>query len=295
MTTSMPIIHHQTECQITSKFVPKQNNITFGGTTATNSNASRSLSSLNKPYTPHPITSYGIILTCKKTGRFLISQRRDTIEYTEFIRGKVSKSLYKVYFSQMTKTERSRLTTYTFSQLWDDLWVNHSNRIYRDMYATAKAKFDENKLQLPKLLEAYPSDVLQPIWGFPKGKLNFSTEKHEKAAMREFIEETNIDIDYRNLLDIPAVTETFLGTNGKTYSTTYLVSSVDSEVPIKYTTSNCMRPNTVSEEISDLKWVTVEESKEYLNERRQELLRDLEIKLGEYYARTTSNLTHCHM
>ena len=238
----------------------------------------------NRP-PPHPIASYGIILSAKNTGRFLICQRRDTIEYTEFVRGRVPKSLYRVYFSQMTQTERDRLLRYTFIQLWDDLWVNHNNRFYREVYPNAKAKYTEVYPSLPALLEAYPSAVKAPSWGFPKGKLNYSSEKHERAALREFIEETCIRLDYKNLLDIPYVTETFVGTNGKLYSTTYLIAQVDQETPIAYSTPNAMRPNTVSEEIADLKWVSLEQSRVFLNERRQAILEEVKARLEEFSKR----------
>lgn len=240
-----------------------------------------------------PIASYGLILCAKNTGRFLIAQRRDTIEYTEFIRGRVSKYLYPVYFSRMTAIERWRLVSYTFNQLWDDLWVNHNNKFYREAYPNARSKFALVKPNLEMLLRNFPIQQPHttttnsgPSWGFPKGKLNYASEKPEHAAIREFIEETRIQLDYKNLIDAPSLTETFTGTNGKVYSTTYFIALVDEETPIQYTTPNCMRPNTVSEEIADMRWVSIETAREqYLIERRVELLERSRRFIEEYTSR----------
>jgi len=213
--------------------------------------------------------SYGIILRCSSTDRYLIIQRRDTIEYMVFVRGRVPRYLYPVYFSRMTPAERNRLVTFTFAQMWEDLWINNTSRFYRVVYPDAKARFENVRDQVPALLAKYPSQVTEPSWGFPKGKLNGPSESPLRAAVREFEEETRIKLDGdRILTDVPPITETFAGTNGNIYSTTYFFAEIAEEPPIEYTTANRMRANTVSEEVATMKWVAAADLGQYLSERQ---------------------------
>ena len=75
--------------------------------------------------------------------KLLLIQRKDTIGYTDFIRGKYpDKDYLGVYFSEMTLEEQDRLLTSTFEELWDSLWVNHGSRIYKNEYWASKKKFE---------------------------------------------------------------------------------------------------------------------------------------------------------
>jgi len=129
-----------------------------------------------KQYVPNdPITSYGILLFYVDFNDqiwYLLAQRRDTIEYTDFIRGRYSQLNLEIYFRLMTSDERKRLTTYTFDELWDDLWVNHDNSFYKDMRSKAQAKYESNSSIMNTLLETTVSITTEPSWGFPKGKKN---------------------------------------------------------------------------------------------------------------------------
>src|SRR6188508_2395973 len=96
---------------------------------------------------PTPITSYGIILfyiDIDENIWYLICQRRDTIEYADFIRGRYTKTMLNAYISLMSQDERERILTYDFRDLWDDLWVNHDVGFYKDSFVKAKTKFDNN-------------------------------------------------------------------------------------------------------------------------------------------------------
>ena len=107
-----------------------------------------------------PITSFGIIaykymktrdddfvkdpqlegiLTSLKSSTFvypcvkvLMIQRKDTIGYTDFVRGKYpSKNSLKVYFSEMTADEQANLLYNDFDTIWNTLWLNHNSKTSR--------------------------------------------------------------------------------------------------------------------------------------------------------------------
>ena len=230
-----------------------------------------------------PIQSYGIILILNDSEpKFLICQRRDTIEYADFVRGKITKKFLSIYLKLMTQTEQDKILRYTFDQLWDDLWVSHTCRLYKDAYEYAKTKYyqyidDTKKLlyDINNLSNIEP--IKEPPWGFPKGKKHL-TENELECALREFKEETRIYLDYKYVLNIPESVETFRGSNGIFYQTIYFIAQIN-DLPKINKIKNGERGDIISEEIMDLKFVTIDEAKKYLSEWRISLLENLLKKL----------------
>lgn len=240
----------------------------------------------HEPYRRYPveklITSYGIILYTIENNQlqYLICQRRDSIEYTDFIKGKYTQNSLKNYIMLMTPNERERLQNYTFDQLWHDLWVNHSISLYRDIYPKAKQRFEQNYDKIMELLATTDSVMKEPIWGFPKGKKN-SHETEIQCAVREFKEESKCWIDYKHIINIPPAVEIFKGSNGKMYSTFYYIAYMDhrNKKPFHSMKLDGIRKETVSEEIRALKWVTVDESRSFLPKWRIKLLSETERRI----------------
>ena len=233
-----------------------------------------------------PILSYGIILLYIDDNNqiwYLLSQRRDTIEYAEFLRGRYSVCNLTTYFNLMTMKERYNLINYTFDELWDDLWVNKSNSYYTEMKMKAEKKFNFNYSTLIHYLNNTSSSRLEPGWGFPKGRRNFR-ENEIQCAIREFIEESQISIDHTNLLNISPFKEVFKGSNDIMYGTVYYLALSKTKIPkqIMYT-PNCLREYTISEEIADIKWCTLGEALILLPPWRQKLLIDIEICIRKYF------------
>jgi len=226
-----------------------------------------------------PITSYGIILYTSDTPepKFLLYRRRDTFEYIDFLRGGwYSEEQLPQLFSMMTVEERTRIRQYTLPELWDDLWVEHDCKIYRDGYSRAKRKYDSVRDKIPDLIDGAVSRVSQPPMGWPKGKKNNIRETPIDCALREFHEETHLLIDRSNLRSDRPYIENFRGGNGKSYRTYYYLASVPREVvPPKMLTPHCIRPDTISEEAADLHWLTFSEACANLNYRRQALLSNI--------------------
>jgi 8-oxo-dGTP pyrophosphatase MutT (NUDIX family) len=235
-----------------------------------------------------PITSYGLILFSKNkispsryvlentnSYIFLLYQRRDNFEYMDFLRGLWnSESQIIELFSLMSCDERDRIRNYTFQELWDDLWVVLDSRIYMEGFLKAKKKYDSIKSIIPDFLNTTESCVIYPPWGFPKGKKNGYNEDSLECALREFEEETKLSISTSvKIIQKTPLIETFKGSNGKIYSTHYFIAEIAEPLtPLTYDTPHCIRKTTISEEASDIKWFTLEESTDYLNPQRQEIL-----------------------
>lgn len=240
-----------------------------------------------------PITSYGLLLysTADENIVFLLYQRRDNFEYMDFLKGAWgSEGQLPALFSVMSHEERERIRNYTFKELWDDLWVEHTCRIYRDSYTKAKKKYDSIKDKIPYILETTQTHILSPPWGFPKGKKNGYYEDPVACALREFEEETRIPTsDIQIVEDIP-FTENFRGSNGKAYATHYYLAKTDTpKLMDAYETPQCIRKTTISEEASDVRWFTYEEATNHLNPRRQSILRGALEIIEEYERKIATN------
>jgi len=220
--------------------------------------------------------SYGIILyTFDSNGDFkvLLYQRRDNFDYMDFMRGYWSgkDDVYRL-FSLMSQEERERIQNYTFDELWDDLWVNHDYRIYKDGYKSAKRKYDYAKPYIKHVLETTETRLYEPPWGFAKGKKNNNKEGDIECAIREFREETKLEVKIDVIPDVK-FSEKFVGTNGKIYSTDYYVAyTAEMVTPAHTKTPSCIREYTISEEANDVKWVSFDDGLKNVNSIRQEIL-----------------------
>ena len=155
----------------------------------------------------NPITSLGIILYNRdKEGlKYLLVRRKNTIGFVEFIRGKYAindKTYILQLFNVMTENEIQLITDKDFPYLWEFLWMDKrfnktSQKVKRDYDAAfekfkkIKQGYGENKISIEYFIEKKDKFYIEQEWGFPKGRRNFN-ENNYNAAIREFIEETNI-------------------------------------------------------------------------------------------------------
>jgi len=240
---------------------------------------------------PQPITSYGIILYTltpveprpsnnpfaplmehnEFIAKFLISQRRDTICFIEFMKGNHNRYNIGSLISGMTQDEQQRLLKCDFDTIWDDLWINHRLKIYTQEYKKAKFCYEKIRVDLPQLIEKHTSSILAPEWGFPKGK-KFQNEDLFTCALREFGEETRYKTTNLTFPSNKTFTENYIGTNKKQYRTVYYLAQSPTTLPINYEYAGMLRPKTISEELGDMKWVTLEEAKVYLQDSKMVVL-----------------------
>lgn len=191
-----------------------------------------------------PILSCGVILVRdkRKVGaatlpipkedlEVLMVRRRDSMSYTEFLRGKYDpedETYLKRLFENMTIRERERIETQTFDELWTRLWGNQDRK--GNDYRMSKELFE--KLDIPKLMRDTLSIHVEPEWGFPKGR-RIRCETDSICAEREFFEETNITKDKYVILQNIAFQEQFIGTNGIPYQHKYIVGIVQNPIDIR--------------------------------------------------------------
>lgn len=210
----------------------------------------------------HPIMSFGVI--CYKIDnnqqiQYLMIQRKDSLSFMEFIRGKYSINdiLYiRQLVSAMTVNEKNLLLKKSFDEIWSYVWYQNvgSNIKHTTEYIESKYKFEylNNNNILTSIINNldYLIDQEQE-WGFPKGRRKLK-ESDIDCAIREFCEETRLlstDIEIQN--GIQPFEEIFFGTNNVLYKHTYYVAKVkNNDIPISVD-QNCIEQ---IREVRALKW-----------------------------------------
>jgi len=169
------------------------------------------------------------------TIQYLIVQRKHSLGYIEFVRGRYNINELESIFHlirQMTPNEIQCIKTKEFKDIWEDLWKKTSySKIYMKEMEESCEKF--NKLKDNKFFDnELINDYDEPEWGFPKGRRN-PNEKNLKCALREFWEETGIlKNDLIVLNKLFPLQEIFFGTNGIKYKHIYYIAIYNSKEDI---------------------------------------------------------------
>jgi len=194
--------------------------------------------------------------------KFLMIQRKDTMGYTDFVRGKYPDDIIKlkevlsIFIKEMTEQEKNNLLTKTFDEIWDTLWVNHESKCFKNEYEAAYKKY--NKLDIPKLIQEFGNltSFEHTEFGYPKGRRNMR-ETNIGCAEREFYEETGYDKScYDFIKNYPIIHEEFVGTNGIEYRHIYyLVKMKNGISPPQIDYKNKIQTG----EVQNIGWLTYEE------------------------------------
>lgn len=227
----------------------------------------------------HPILSYGIILYNDKSEVIMV-ERKDTLSYIEFMRGKY-KSIYnkdylKLLFSRFSKSELENINKYEFDDLWKQLWIHTDtiNRRIKKEYKNSKSNFNilkkgytlENELiSISTLIKDIRVPYLFNEWEIPKGRRKMY-ENNRDCALREFKEETNIPpCDYKLYQNIIPIIEEYEGINGVKYKHIYYIGYTDLNIDLFINKGN----KDQYTEIKDIKW--------YSKDKCLENIRDYDI------------------
>jgi 8-oxo-dGTP pyrophosphatase MutT (NUDIX family) len=240
---------------------------------------------------PHPIISFGII--CYKVEKneikYLMIQRKDSLSFMEFVRGKyeISNIEYiKKLLLNMTIGEREMILTNSFEHIWNYIWFqtdNNSNKNNKE-YMNSKFKFsllNENNF-LRNYITSIKSVFFSQEWGFPKGRRKIK-ENDIDCAVREFFEETRIkEEDISIIKEIIPFEEMFFGTNGIMYKHLYYISKlINHDIPIEID-NNCLEQ---IREIRAISWFNYNEVISHIksyNTERIELFKFANKKILEY-------------
>lgn len=237
---------------------------------------------------PKPVTSYGIVCfhidQVTKQPKYLVVQRRDSLAYVEFLRGKYeicNDTYIRHILSLMTPDERIRLLSEDFNKLWKSLWqVSECVRFMRE-YEISRNKFETilSSGKLRRLIYSTTHRYDNPEWGFPKGRRNIG-ETDMECAVREFTEESGISQFRIDVLDyLPSFVELFTGSNGMQYCHVYYIAYMNAV----HVDEMSWSPNG-NREVQQISWlnhsdITNQCIREYQPERRKIFSRIHEVVL----------------
>ena len=238
-----------------------------------------------------PIMSLGVILVKLEDNvlKYLLIQRRDTLGFVEFMRGKYNlENINYIFtlFKIMTKSERDNILNSDFDTLWNNLWMNKNLKQYHNEYDTSKKKFnilkignvvrDDNIITLEYINTNSELNWFEPEWGFPKGRRNLK-ETDLACAIREFEEETGFKHGEYTVININPIEEVFSGTNSIRYKHIYYIAKSLKDKELIIDKNNF---NQVSE-ISTIEWFKYENAMEKIRPYNLEKKQVLE-KLNEF-------------
>jgi ADP-ribose pyrophosphatase YjhB (NUDIX family) len=201
-------------------------------------------------YNYNHIDYYNKINFHRKDIKFLLIQRKHSLSYIEFIRGRYDENnILKInnMFELMSTNEINIIKKNEFQYLWDNLWINtaKSKKYFKEMILS-KNKF--NYLKKNNIIQNLESKYLEPEWEFPKGRrIKFENNNH--CANREFIEETNL-LNYIQYDRIGTIEEIFNGTNNILYKHIYYIAGSD---------ENNLTNNFDNYEVGNIGWFTIDQ------------------------------------
>ena len=230
-----------------------------------------------------PIISCGNIIyrNDNKKDKVLMIQRKDSLCYIDFIRGKYDNkniNYIQILIDKCSKTEKENILKKNYSELWKDLWLLPDDFETTDDYLRCMIKFNKIKegfiinekfINIEMIINNSKFNYEDSEWEFPKGRRNMNENDFE-CAKREFKEETNYDKDdYGIIKNITPFNEEFVGENNIRYRYIYFIGKLKNyNKLLEIDTDN----NNQISEIKDIRWLTKEEAldkcRDYHNSRK---------------------------
>jgi 8-oxo-dGTP pyrophosphatase MutT (NUDIX family) len=262
----------------------------------------------------YPISSYGVICYHYNQNtqiiRYLMIQRKDSLCYVEFIRGRyyLEKNNYiSKLFQYITPKEKELIKTMDFDSLWVSLWKDYQIEKFQREYHQSKKKFNHlktgyynnqgNLINLNKIIKKSESQMAKEMnneinetnlyneteWEFPKGRRNMD-EAQLDCAVREFEEESGLSRKYIQFLNNNTHEEIYKAVNGIRYRNIYYLARC---TEMSDSIINLFDENNLVQikEVKDVKWF---ESPRVTNQirniykTRRNLFIDVHKKIMEY-------------
>jgi len=222
-----------------------------------------------------PVTSCGNIIFRDDNDKVLMIQRKDSLCYIDFLRGKYDyKNLnyMQILIDKCSIDEKSRLLNLSFDKLWKDLWLLKDDLILNDDYIKCLSRFNiikegviinNNKINIEYLIKNSHYNYPCSEWEFPKGRRNIN-ENNFECAKREFNEETNYNTkDYDIINNLSPFIEEFTGENRVRYKYIYYIGKLKNKGKIPQ-----LDPNNKDQitEIKNIKWLSKKEALDKLRD-----------------------------
>jgi 8-oxo-dGTP pyrophosphatase MutT (NUDIX family) len=195
------------------------------------------------------------------TEKVILIQRRNTIGFIEFMRGKynVLEHDYIVkLFNMMTFDEKRLFREYDNFDVIRTIIGLKREANYKHEYDDARKKFNDLKNHsdgnlIFKLLDKSYTKWTTPEWGIPKGRRN-NKEYDIECAVREFVEETGIKCRHINVYrNVKPLEEIYKGINGVVYKHIYYLASIKENDDARINIEIIERGGQINHEVSNVR------------------------------------------
>jgi len=211
--------------------------------------------------------------------KYFVCHRRDTIEYTNFIRGMYKPEDLLRIFSLMTPLEREKIRLYSFEKLWQDYRPINTEIYHNKHRPYAEERFSLIEPFLRRFITCTKACVQSPEWMFPRGRKANIEQSDLIAAQEEFYEETGIDRSLILPFPVDPVEEMYRGSDKNIFKTVYFVHTCMEKIEPDYIKTSSLRGTTLSNDFSRYSWKTLPELKKLLTKRRYEMMEEVEKKI----------------
>lgn len=241
-----------------------------------------------KPYSTEPTELLSYFKYLFRTNKYKLHvcliQRRHTISYEAFIRGKYDLDELEMHQARMTVDERRMIRELSWDSLYEDIMhdkptPNKSTYFVKER-ERAKSLYDE--VDIDEFLDEknYTEVIEEPTWEFPKGR-RFVHETDQQCALREFEEETGIRMQDTTIImlkdrpDTPLwIKENFCGMNKRFYHNKYILALIDPNSRGPFLDPN---DSGQTSEVNDTKYFTFDAARDIIHsfhpEKREALKR----------------------
>lgn len=237
-----------------------------------------------------PISSYGLVcfrLRIDFSGsfvrpEFLLVQRKDSLFFVEFVRGKYDKddlAYIKRMISGMVKEEQDMIKSGTsFELLWSHLWAFSNMKhcmtnefcIARDKYNALVEGDTAANLKLAEIVESVDTCLPELEWGFPKGRRNIY-ENEQTCAVREFVEETGVQSNNLHVFQ-KSFEDVFTGSNNVQYMHKYFMARMVRGMKTGQGNDVPIRSAQQAREISCVKWMSLKDAASKMSGSKAKIL-----------------------
>lgn len=212
---------------------------------------------ISSPFDNYCIRSYGIILYCINTKKWLMVKRKDSVEYVLLMKGRYEKSEILMLMRGLTKDEIFKVKIMlddpkyfvTESMRTCEKYKNYSYQTFQDSIKLIRKAIEK--------LEQSNYNFHQLNWEWPKGMIN-KGENEFSCAQRELEEETGISLDNNDTSDIIRLSPQRHCYVNKTIEVTFWFVTIHDEIPMT-------PPSSSDLEVSDRRWFTSDQVERILD------------------------------
>ena len=213
---------------------------------------------LSTPFSFKNTISYGLVVFAKNTGRWIMVENKNTIDFLIFFEGSYRLTNLPLILSLITQDESDIIRQCLiggpdkFASIYMELQLNPDGLPY------ALMRMMENYDTISSLLSNLELFKNKLKWTWPKGRISYSNrETPFECAKREFVEEVEIALPDPLFISDNYIHETIKTMMGRSIESRYWIYITENEVPIH-------RPE-LNLEVNDRKWVDIETCRNMMN------------------------------